>query len=163
MDAGKKRFLEERYGAADWPAHGRSRRAQREFSLTGAKLRGWTLMRLRRDEGAEPAEIHSLWRRGEEDNELLAIDVFACASVKAAREQLLAALGNFQSDAIERRSEKNAPGEIAFALGDTMVLFARANLAVLIRNAGPKVVRVGVVARELDAWLERRLEGEEGA
>ena len=60
-------------------------------------------------------------------NELIAIDVFECASVKSAHDQLIEALGNMESDAVVRRAEKSAPGEIAFGLGDTMMLFSRAN------------------------------------
>lgn len=41
-----------------------------------------------------------------------------------------------------------------------MVLFARANLAVLIRNAGRAVVKVTPIARALDKILDLRLESE---
>jgi hypothetical protein len=99
--------------------------------------------------------IRSIWRHGESDKELLSVDVFVCASVKAAHDQLIEALGNFESNAVERRTEKNALGEVAFALGDTMMLFSRGNLVVLIRNAGPKVVSVRAIARGLDALLVR--------
>ena len=58
--------------------------------------------------------------------------------------------------AVERQTEKDAVGDVAFALDDTMALFARANAVVLICNAGPRVVHVGTVARELDALLARR-------
>ena len=93
-------------------------------------------------------------------NELLAVDVFECASVKAAHDQLVEALANMESDAIERRTEKNAFGDIAFGLNDTMTLFARANMVVLVRNAGPTIVPVSAAARELDLLLVRRLEDE---
>jgi len=86
---------------------------------------------------------------------LLAIDLFVCNSVKAAHDQLIQALGNMESDAVERQTDKSAPGDVAFALRETMVLFARANVVVLIRNAGPEVVSVFVVARRLDALLVR--------
>jgi hypothetical protein len=64
-----------------------------------------------------------------------------------------------ESDAIERRTDKNLPGDIAFGLNDTMILFARANIVVLVRNAGPTIIPVSAAARELDQLLVRRLEG----
>ena len=59
---------------------------------------------------------------------------------------------NIQSDAIERRE---GLGDIALTLDDTMALFARDNVAVLIRNAGRKAVRVIPVGRTIDELLVR--------
>jgi hypothetical protein len=61
---------------------------------------------------------------------------------------------------IERKTEKNTPGDVAFGLANTMITFARANLVVVIRNAGPKIVPVGTIARELDTQIQRRLGSE---
>jgi len=47
---------------------------------------------------------------------------------------------------------------VAFHLANTMVTFARANLVVVIRNAGRTIVPVGTVARDLDAQIQRMLE-----
>ena len=118
---------------------------------------GWVLQRVQLDERAQPPVLRSLWSRGDTMSALLAIDVFECASVRGAHEQLLEALGNIESDTVERRTAPNAPGDVAFALADTLVLFARANVVVLLRNAGPTVVSVDEVARELDALLMQRL------
>ena len=159
MHAGQKKFLEQRYRASEW--HGRGGRARsvlKDFKFDGSEIRGWKLHRVQRTEGAQPPVIRSLWRRGESTSELLSVEVFECASVKAAHDQLLEALSNVESSAVERRTGKDVPGDVAFALGDTMLLFARSNLVVLIRNAGPTVVEVDTVARELDALLVRRLE-----
>jgi hypothetical protein len=161
MDAQQRRYLERRYRARDW--HGRGGRARcviKDFNIDGSEIRRWSLQRVQRDERAKPPVIHSIWRHGEAMNELLAVDLFECASVKAAHDQLLDALANMESDAIERRTEQSAPGDIAFGLGDTMILFARANMVVLVRNAGPTIIPVSAVARELDLLLVRRLEGE---
>ncbi len=161
MHADQKRFLEERFHASEW--HGRGgpgKRVLKGFRFEGSEIRGWTLHRAQRDDRAEPPAIRSLWRRGESDGEMLAVDVFECASVKAAHDQLLAVLANMESGAIERRTEKNAHGDVSFGLANTMLLFARANVVVLIRNAGTAVVPVDTVARELDALLGERLESE---
>ncbi len=159
MQAEQKRFIEKRYNVREW--HGNSkhgRRAIRGFSFEQWEIPGWKPQRMLRDEHAKTTSIRSLWRHGESTSELLAIDVFECSSVEAAHNQLLEAFGNMESAAVERRTGKDAPGDVAFGLGDTMVLFALANLVVLIRNAGPSVVRVGDIARQLDRFLVRRLE-----
>jgi hypothetical protein len=161
MDAQQRRYLERRYRARDWRGPGgRARRVIKDFNIDGSEIRRWSLQRVQRDEHAKPPVIRSIWRHGETMNELLAVDVFECASVKAAHEQLVEALANMESDAIERRAEKNAPGDIAFGLNDTMILFARANMVVFVRNAGPTIIPVSAVARELDLLLVRRLEDE---
>ncbi|MBI1787476.1 MAG: hypothetical protein HYR60_07990 [Acidobacteria bacterium] len=159
MHAGQKRFLEEHFGASKWYGRGgRGRRVIKNFGFDGSEIVGWTLERAQRDERAAPPAIRSLWRHAESAEEMLAVDAFECASVKAAHDQLIEALGNIESDAVERRGERNAVGDVAFGLRDTMVLFARANLVLLIRNAGRAVVRVGAIAREIDKRLVRQLE-----
>ena len=154
MFAQQRRYLEKRYRAHDWQRRGaRPRRVIKGFDIDGSEIRHWALHRAQRDEGAKPRVICSIWSHGENLNELLAVDLFECASIKAAHDQLLEALANMESNAIERRTEKNAPGDIAFGLGDTMVLFSRANMVVLVRNAGPTIVPVNSVAREIDLLL----------
>jgi len=156
MHSEHKEFLGKQFGANEWYGRGaRGRRVIKDFDFDGSEIHGWTLQRVRRDEHVKPPMIRSIWRHGESDKELLSVDVFVCASVKAAHDQLIEVLGNFESNAVERRTEKNALGEVAFALGDTMMLFSRGNLVVLIRNAGPKVVSVRAIARGLDALLVR--------
>jgi len=160
MEAQQRRYKERRFRARDW--HGRGRRTRsaiKDFNVDGSEIRRWSLERVQRDERAKPPVIHSMWRHGEAMNELLAIDLFECASVKAAHDQLLEALANMESNATERRTDKNAPGDIAFGLNDTMVLFARANMVVLLRNAGQTIIPVSAAARELDQVLLQRLEG----
>jgi hypothetical protein len=161
MHATQKRFIEQRFGAKDWYGRGvRGRRIVKEFGFEGAEIMEWALERVERDERARPIAIHSMWRHDDAGNELLAIDVFECASVKAAHDQLIETLGDIESGAVERRTGKNAIGDVSFGLNDTMVLFARANLVVLIRNAGRAVVKVTTIARSLDKTLELRLKSE---
>jgi hypothetical protein len=161
MHATQKRFIEHRFGAKDWYGRGpRGRRILKEFGFEGSEFMEWTLERTRRDEHAKPTAIHSLWRHDDAGNERLAVDAFECASLKAAHDQLIETLGEIESGAVERRTGKNAIGDVSFGLNDTMVLFARANLVVLIRNAGRTVVKVGAAARAFDKMLERRLESD---
>lgn len=161
MHAEQKEFLEVQFAVKEW--HGRSgssRRVVKGFRIAGSEIKNWKLQRVKRDERAGAIAQFSLWSHGDSGEELLAVDIFECASVKAAHDQLLELLANVQSPKVERKTEKTAPGDVAFGLANTMILFARANLAVSIRNAGPKVVPVGVVARELDAQILRRLESD---
>ena len=161
MHATQRRFIEQRFAAKEWYGRGpRGRRMVREFGFEGSELVEWTLERVERDERAKPPVIHSMWRHEGAGNELLAVDAFECASVKAANDQLIEILGDIESAAVERRTGRNGIGDISFGLNDTMVLFARANMVLLVRNAGRSVVKVGAIARAFDKMLERRLESE---
>ena len=161
MHATQRRFIEQRFSAKDWYGRGpRGRRIVREFGFEGSELVEWTLERCRRDEIPKPPSIHCIWRHDEAGNELLAVDAFECASVKAAHDQVIVILGDIESPLVERRSGKNQIGDVAFGLNDTMVLFARANIVLLIRNAGRSVVKVGAIARVFDKALERRIDSE---
>ena len=161
MQAGQKEFLEERFGAKEW--RGRSetrRRLLKGFRFEGAELKGWKLLRVKDSEEGKTKTFRSMWSRGDDADELLAVEVFVSGSVKDAHETLLEALGNVQSGAVERKTEKNTPGDVAFGLANTMIVFARANVVVLVRNAGRTVVPVGTIARDLDSQIQRKLESE---
>lgn len=161
MHAAQKEFLEERFAAKKWHGHSESgRRVAKEFRFEGSELKGWKLLRVKETQEGANKVLRSMWSRGGEGEELLSVDVFVTASVKGAHETLLEALGNMQSGAIERKTEKSTPGDVAFGLANTMITFARANLVVVIRNAGRTIVPVGTVGRELDAQIQRRLDSE---
>lgn len=161
MHAAQKEFLEERFAAKDWHGHtGSGRRLIKEFHFEGSEIKGWKLLRVKHADQEATKVIHSMWGRGDSTDELLSVDVFVSATVKVAHETLLEALGNMQSGVIERKTEKNTPGDVAFGLANTMITFARANLVVVMRNAGPTIVPVGTVARELDTEIKRRLDSD---
>jgi hypothetical protein len=156
MDTGQREYLEKRHAASEW--HGRSapnRRMIAGFGFSGSELGGWTLLRTRRDERGTPPALHTLWHRGDPAVELLSIDVWECVSVAAAHGQLLEVLGSVQSDAVERHKGRGGAGDVAFTLGHTFVLFARVNVVVLVRNAGPQTVNVEPVAHVIDELLVR--------
>ena len=155
MHSGHRRYLEQRYATKEWYGRGPTGgRSITDFTFGGSELRGWTLIRAAREEETTPPAIRSFWHRGDAALELLSIDVWLCGSARAAHDQLLEVLANMQSDAIERR---DGLGDVAFALNDTMALLARANVAVLIRNAGPQMAPVRPVARAVDGLLVRLL------
>jgi hypothetical protein len=161
MHAAQKEFLEERFAAKQWQGRSESgRRLVKEFHFEGSELKGWKLLKVKPSEQEGNKVIRSMWSRGGNTDELLSVDVFVSASVKAAHETLLEALGNMQSGSIERKTEKNTPGDIAFGLANTIITFARANLVVVIRNAGRTVVPVGTIARELDTQIRGRLDSD---
>jgi hypothetical protein len=154
MDAEQREYLQKHFQANDWSRG--TRGVIKDFMLDGSEIRNWSLSRSRRDELAKPPVIHSIWSHGKTMSELLAIDLFECSSAKGVHTQLLDVLGNMESAKVARQY-KPAIGDIAFGLNDTMMLFARANMVVLLRNAGPTVVSVGGVAHELDRLLTQRL------
>jgi|GEM_PF-2265101 len=156
-------FLERRYKARSW--HGRTKHAGRVLkgiSLEDFAPAGWTLSRKTVDERAKTKAVRSLWARGASSGELLAVDLFECASAKAAHDQVLEALANMQSSEIEMRTGAGAPGDVAFSLGSTLSLFAIANLVVLVRNAGSSVVSVEKVARDLETVAVKHLKRRPG-
>lgn len=161
MFAEQKEFLEEHFSVKEW--YGRSgsgRRLVKGFRIEGSEIKNWRLERQKREEQDGRIAMRSLWGHGDSGDELLSVDVCECASVKAAHDELLELLANVQSPKVERKTDKSAPGDVAFGLANTMILFARANLTVSISNAGPKVVPVGVAAREMDAQILSRLASE---
>jgi len=161
MHAAQKEALEEHFGVKDW--HGRSesgRRVIKEFQFEGSELKGWKLIKVKHAEQEGAKVIRSMWSHGDNTSEVLSVDVFVCGSVKAAHEAVLEALGNMQSGAIERKKEKSTPGDVAFGLANTLIVFARGNVTVLVRNAGPTIAPVGTIARDLDGQIQRRLESE---
>jgi hypothetical protein len=151
MDAGHRQYLEQRYAASEWRGRGAAgRRMITDFDFSGSELSGWTLLRARREERAMPPALRTLWHRGDPAVELLSIDIWECVSIFAAHDQLLEVLANVQSNAVERYE---GLGDVAFRLGNTMVLFTRVNVVALIRNAGPTTVNVDPIARAIDELL----------
>ncbi|MBV8131986.1 MAG: hypothetical protein JO282_05665 [Alphaproteobacteria bacterium] len=156
MDASQRAYLERRHDLRVRRRRGAVQpRPITGFAFTGPELSGWTLYRARRDDRHAPRSIRTLWHRGDPMAELLSIDLWECPSTAAATDQLVEILGNIQSDAIERKRGDAVIGDIEFALDDSMILFQRVNIVVFIRNAGPKIVGVGAVARAIDALLVR--------
>jgi len=155
MDERKREFLERHYSADQWRGRKATPGVVRNLSLASFKLAGWTMLRAQRNEGPPPF-LHSMWRRGDGD-EIISIRTIECADAAAAHEQLLAELGNFQSPAVERRTGPEALGDVAFGLGETTAISARANVVVVILNAGRRPVSVTAVARELDALIVDQL------
>jgi hypothetical protein len=145
------------YGFDDWRAPQPDRAALFiwRFALGGQELPGHEPVRIDTVELPDLVPtIQSLWRPDKEDAKrvLLRVDVSEAPSVTEARELLLRTLAQFQSPLIERVSD--GPGDIAFGpSGYRSVAFTRANIVVVVRNAGDEVESVEAPARELDRLL----------
>lgn len=126
-----------------------------KFFLAGNEFPQWKAHRIRPVEAPGwPPAIQSLWRQeeGGEDT-LMRVDTYECFSRTAAHEFLVRLLGEFQSPDVVRQKE-NLAGDVAFAgPGGGMLLFSRANLVVLMRNAGRDIVEVAETAARFDKDL----------
>ena len=99
------------------------------------------------------AARQSMWQESSSAEVILRLDLIEAASTAVAREIVLELLGEFQSPQIQRLADPPA-GDLAFgAPGDSAMLFARANVVVLVRNAGRDVVGVVEFARLVDHRL----------
>lgn len=155
MDAERRRQVEQRHDAGAW--RGRSAHAAplRGLALTGREIPGWQPHRIDRKPGPPPQTV-SLWRRAEAaTDEILRVDVFELPTVAEAHDYLIELLNEFEATEIRRR-EPTPVGDVAFGT-PLVLLFARGNLVVLVRNAGRAVMEVAGLARELDVRLESLL------
>ncbi len=161
MEVEQRKALEKRYRAWEW--HGRSRyrkHSPKQFNVETWQMRGWTLELMRRDDLLRPKVVHSVWRGEEATGEMIEIDAFACPSVAAAHDHLIEVLARVGSDGVERRSGKSAVGDVSFGLAGHIVLFARANLVMLVRNLGPAVPALEQVAQQVDKFIERAVDAQ---
>src|SRR5215471_8710416 len=93
--------------------------------------------------------LRSMWRRGDG---LVAVDVLERDSSDDAEETLQGVLRDVQSPLIARIETEDL-GDTAYAVpGGGGVYFARANLVMVVRDAGD-AVEVLAVARALDSWV----------
>ena len=95
--------------------------------------------------------IRSIWHRPEGETQvILGLDIYECVSREAAHELLLQLLNNTQSPLVERLPVIEV-GDVAFSSSPgSWILFARANVIVIVRNAGRTIVPVMQTADSLD-------------
>jgi hypothetical protein len=153
-------LLKQRHDFTNWSGTGQSAAAPiRDVQLGPADVGGWTVVRSQRKAGMEPPRSDSFLRPADskptERGPLVRVEIFELPTVEAARAHLLAMLAEFQSAEFGRRTDL-ALGDVVFGF-DTALLFARANLVVLVRNAERHTVVVVPVAQAVDAALLRRL------
>lgn len=122
------------------------------FRLRGAEVPGWQLKAARALPLALQARfLPSMWQSmGGRRDEALRIDAYECASRSAAHEMLLRLLGEFTTPFLQRLTDR-VVGDVCFGGTDERsLLFARANIVVLLANAGHARVPVTPCAEALD-------------
>ena len=125
------------------------------FFVEPGLLTDWRLHRARDFDIGGGRRIEAIWTRAEGGaEEVLRMDVVECASLSRAHDQLLRLAAEFQSGALTRQA--NGAGDVAIGNGEFLQAFARANLIVMLRNAGPRLVSVLETARSLDGVLTAR-------
>lgn len=94
---------------------------------------------------------HTLWRSTSVAGAAVRVDLFECASLADAHDLVVWLLGEFESPYAERKTQ---PGDVAFGgRGDTLLLFARANLVYLCRNVSRVLTPVFALAAHLDEFI----------
>lgn len=159
----QRAFLETLHETQTWfgqsPHAGRT---VRHFALGAVYLHGWRLHRLWRNQ-TPPPSTGIIVRAGDKLDEITSaasVLLWECSGLNPAHEQVLTVLGEVQSNSVKRNHQREI-GDVLFTLADTMFLFARANLVVLIRNAGPQVLSLGEIASTIDFAILRHLQKSE--
>ena len=115
---------------------------------------GERLLSMEADIGEAPRLIQSIWRPSKgRAGAAFSIDSYECASRAASHELLIRILAEFQSPLIARQPEAEV-GDVTFVHpGNNIILFARANHAVVIRSMGATTISVSELASQFDSDL----------
>jgi hypothetical protein len=158
MDQAFVNYLHTQYESGSWlhPSARRQKRLVWRFFLSPALLRGWELVRPPEQLLLEQARVtQSFWRpeKGRQ-NAVVEFRVFECLSASDASRSLLDRLGEFQLPL--RRDGGDEPiGDVAFSTEkDHTLLFVRANLVCLIRNADRDLIAVRDLGKEVDKEIQ---------
>lgn len=156
LDQKRLEKLRQRFAFAQWAGINKLRRNLFiwKYKMSQKDLPSWIPVRVQRLSLPEEQRLTtSIWKRSDNPLALLGIDVYECESREAAHDLILAILDNFQSPLVEYNPNSPA-GDVAFsdATGN-WILFSRANLIVIIRNAGPSIEPVSSAASSLDNAL----------
>jgi len=133
--------------------------------LSSTKIPGWQPFRIRwlKTEDGLPAALESFWRGVKKTNRaVLRVNAYKCNSAAAASAFLLRLLGGIQLTHMKRQEhftiedQQAVPiGDVAFAGPQEMILlFARGNFVILIRNVGPELAGVSEFAHQFDINLQ---------
>lgn len=157
MDQAQLQSLKRRFDFASWPASPppEVRLPVSADGLARVAGEGWRPEGARLVAFAPDIRQHKLMlmRGASLEEEALGLEAFECPAPAAARDTALGLLGEFQGPV--QRDAAPVAGEVSFSLpGGSVVLFVRANLVLLLRNAGRKVRPVTDLARALDRHLQ---------
>lgn len=159
--------LQERFQYRAW--HGRNRLAENlfiwKFFFFGDEMPNWSATRMEEIEADDqPKIVESLWETMKETSftspgepaRLLNVRSIECRSRASAHDFLLGFLGEFEGPLLYRWDDSKL-GDVTFTVpGFDLILFARANLIHLVRNAGQVREPVTEVATDLDQGLTRK-------
>jgi hypothetical protein len=161
----QRKYIEKLYEASSW--HGQSPYTGhpiRHFGLGSIYLHSWRHHRIWRTLSTPPA-TGMILRAGDKPYDItsaVSIMLWECSDVQNAHDQLLDILAEMQSNTVKRNRQREI-GDVLFTLADTMFVFARANLVVLIRNAGANVLSLGELASSIDFAIMRNLQKSQAA
>ncbi len=132
---------------------------QERFSPSGWKFDGADQF----DVDTDPFKLtDAIWSATDCSKAKLRVITYECSSIPAARSFVLSLLGEFDVPGIKRQqnfivdNETVTIGDVAFAdLDELVLIFARANIVVLVQNAAQQVVPVPQFAFQLDAEIAR--------
>lgn len=161
--------LKDRFQYDAW--HGRNRLAENlfiwKFFFFGDEMPNWSPTRMEQVEvDDQPKIVQSLWETmsasastsPEKPAALLNVQSIECKSRDQAHNILLRFLGEFEGPLIYRWDETEL-GDVTFTVpGYDLILFARANMVHLVRNAGQLREPVNEVATSLDQVLTQQPE-----
>jgi len=130
-----------------------------QFLASDVQIPGLKSRKIQRIEVRDTVRaVHSIWApTGGEKHVLFNVEIYECSSRREAQHLLLERIAQMQfADTLTRR-EQSEIGDVAFVTpADDMILFARANLALLISHIGHEEAPVSKIASGFDAQFVSR-------
>ena len=157
MDQNLMKLLMQRHSYEEW--RGTNNMKENlfiwKFFLAGDELPEWEPLRIQpMEHPVQQLCIQSMWKlKDGNENTLLRLDIYECSSRQDAHKFLLQLLGEFQSPEVERRKDIKLGDVVFMGKQDTMLLFARANLVVMLRNAGRQLIGMKETSSIIDKEL----------
>lgn len=155
MTSEREEWIKKNYEFEDWSLEGGAQDSRKILRLSPEDLvlAGWQLEYVDQESGRSPSrETHAAFARDESD-QLLIIDTWECESVSAAHRLLVNILDDFESPFVRRIRGPKVLGDVTFVHEKFTLLYSRANLIILLRNAGEELFDVENWAQEFDKNL----------
>lgn len=153
MDMNQIKFLKKQFDFDKWSGMSRLEKdfTVRNIVFSVDLISGLKLERVREiDPGDKTRLLRMSWTATGKTKGLLMIDVRECDTREAAHKVLLELLGNMQAPDV-RMLDRCSFGDVSFGRKkSTAVIFARANIAVSIKNGGEAVLSVTKAAQAID-------------
>ena len=154
MEPEQRRFLRKKYDARSWPRVGSRAILRKSLDIHDLEIPNARLVKMKRTDRKKGSEVESIWQIDGDPECLIKIEVFSCTSTDATHRHLLNLLGTIQSGDVIRETDRNRIGDVAFSLHDTLHIFTRENVVVLLRNAGRHVASIRRISERVDAFIK---------